>query len=219
MGGKRKSSYGSESEYFWSKVQKSDGCWRWAGAIGGTGYGSVNFNGKWCKAHRLAWELTNGPIPKGEGTHGTVVAHKCDNRWCVNPEHLFLCSQQENVADMLAKGRGSRGYEQGGNLREEDVLRIREAALFGARYEDLADIYGVSRSLVALIARGERWAHIGGIRTKRPPNKLSETDVASIREKLAAGRAIRALAREYGVAQGTIQHIARGHTWRSAGAT
>lgn len=165
MAGKRRSSFRSFAEYFWAKVDKSADCWRWTGAIGGTGYGSVNLGGgKWKKSHRLAWELTYGEIPAGNGHHGTVVAHRCDNRWCVNPDHLFLCSQVENVRDMHAKHRESRGEKHGNNLTEQDVLRIRESVLWRAKHADVAASFGVAASLIGLIARGERWNHIGGAR-------------------------------------------------------
>jgi hypothetical protein len=92
---------------FWNKVLKTDDCWLWTGALNapeGTrsgGYGVVGTTRpKTALAHRVAWELVNGPIPAG-----MVVAHRCDNRRCVNPAHLFIGTQKDNVHDMLAKGR------------------------------------------------------------------------------------------------------------------
>jgi hypothetical protein len=91
---------------FWSKVDKSggpDACWNWMAksrSHSGNGYGNFNYNGKAAHAHRVAWELTNGPIP-----NGLFGCHKCDNPLCCNPAHLFLGTAKDNSADMHAKGR------------------------------------------------------------------------------------------------------------------
>ncbi len=81
---------------FWMKVDKSAGpedCWPWIGFRRPDGYGVVGRKGRFIKAHRMAWELTNGPIPEGAGYHGTCVMHRCDRPECVNPKHLELGSQ------------------------------------------------------------------------------------------------------------------------------
>lgn len=78
-------------------------CIEWTGAINSGGYGNLWYEGKYWKAHRLAWAQANGPIPPG-----MFVLHRCDNPPCVNLEHLFLGTAADNTADMLAKGR-SRG--------------------------------------------------------------------------------------------------------------
>jgi len=90
-------------ERFWDKVDKSDGCWLWTAALNPDGYGRfvVQMSPQKVRgAHRVAWELMNGAIP-----NGLSVLHQCDTPACVNPEHLFLGTQQDNVADMVAKGR------------------------------------------------------------------------------------------------------------------
>lgn len=86
---------------FWRKVDKSGDCWEWRGFRGANGYGKAHLTRKPSTyAHRIAWTLTNGPIPKG-----MHVCHHCDNPPCCNPAHLFLGTAKDNVHDMMVKGR------------------------------------------------------------------------------------------------------------------
>lgn len=89
------------ADRFWEKVQKTDTCWTWGGSRHYRGYGFIRSGRTNVLAHRVAWELTNGSIPEN-----MLVCHTCDNTSCVNPEHLFLGSQSDNMRDMTAKGRG-----------------------------------------------------------------------------------------------------------------
>jgi hypothetical protein len=87
---------------FWKKVNKdtTGGCWEWTGGTSVWGYGMMKFFGTRQRAHRISWILTYGKIPDG-----LFVLHKCDNKKCVRPEHLFLGTQLDNMHDMIAKGR------------------------------------------------------------------------------------------------------------------
>lgn len=92
--------YENAAEQLWSKVRKTRGCWIFEGAKS-NGYGHIGIGGRGgrtVRAHRLAWELEHGPIPRG-----LFVLHSCDNRACVR--HLFLGTQRDNLLDMAAKRR------------------------------------------------------------------------------------------------------------------
>ena len=86
---------------FWERVERTETCWPWTAAVNSAGYGMVGRDGGLFLAHRIAFELTNGPIPDG-----LVVCHRCDTPRCCRPDHLFLGTQGDNLADMWAKGRG-----------------------------------------------------------------------------------------------------------------
>ena len=113
-------------------------------------------------AHRAAWEVANGPIPDGEGWHGTVVLHTCDNRLCCNPAHLRLGTQADNVRDMDAKGRRVAVLRHGEDhhmtkITEDDVRAIRASA---ERAGILAARYGLDRHTITTIRKRKTWKHV-----------------------------------------------------------
>ncbi len=93
---------------FWEKVTKGDACWEWNAFLDRAGYGRIHVLGESRLAHRIAWELENGPIPSGDGAGNEVfVCHRCDNPRCVRTEHLFLGTNKENMRDMASKKRAN----------------------------------------------------------------------------------------------------------------
>lgn len=131
-------------------------CWEWTGSKNGLGYGQFPFEGE-NKAHRVAFRLFVGPI-----TDGLYVLHKCDNRSCVNPSHLFLGTQSDNIHDMMDKGRHvvtrSCGDSNGmAKLTQEQVAAIRSAVSAGATQRSLCKPYGVSPMTISRIVRRESW--------------------------------------------------------------
>jgi HNH endonuclease len=150
-------------EAFWSNVKKTDGCWVWTAKLDSHGYGMSATGARGARrytgAHRQSWKLTFGDIPEG-----LCVLHRCDNPPCVNPGHLFLGTQGENIDDMHAKGRASGGSMKGernpaSKLTERQVAEIR--ALYVPRkitHRQLARDYGVSATAIQEVISRKKWA-------------------------------------------------------------
>lgn len=145
----------SPVERFWAKVQKSEGCWEWMGSRLPRGYGRLKTKDGIVYTSRFSWELHFGEIPEGLN-----VLHECDNPPCVRPDHLFLGTQKQNMQDCANKGRLARGDAHScSKLNSKAVLFIRK--YYTREYaQDLAELFGVSRSHVHAIARGRPWAHL-----------------------------------------------------------
>ncbi len=128
-------------------------CWGWRGATKGNGYGHVSFAGVQTTAHRMAYELFCGEAPEGMD-----VCHRCDNRWCVNPDHLFLGTRADNVADMCAKGRAAGGNRK--HLKENTIQEIRARLHAGVPPRLIAQDLNVNYGTVTAIKEGRSY---GGI--------------------------------------------------------
>lgn len=130
---------------FMAKIQEdeSTGCWEWMGSGNGRGYGQIRVGRTMRRAHRVSYELFCEPVPDG-----MLVCHSCDNPGCVNPEHLFLGTQCDNMADMRSKGRdGGRA-----KLSKADVLAIRAAS--GLTQRELGERFGVTQQQISNIRVG-----------------------------------------------------------------
>lgn len=163
---------------FWSKVQKSDGCWEWQAALGHFGYGMFQYKDKNVGAHRFAYEATKGPIPTGK-----FVCHSCDNRRCVNPDHLWVGTPADNTKDRDAKGRhwtyGHRGETNtNAKLDWEKVESIRSLYVTGKySHRDLSAMFGVSCGAVSCVLENRTWTDNETTRKRRnksPVEKGSE---------------------------------------------
>lgn len=118
---------------FDAKVQRGPSCWLWVGHVAAGGYGYFRRRGKIVRAHRHAWESAHGPVPPG-----LYVCHRCDNRRCVRPDHLFLGTALDNARDMRSKGRAPQ-YEhrehcvRGHALTSENVYVTPRTGLHACR--------------------------------------------------------------------------------------
>ena len=132
------------------------GCWIWTGTITSRGYGQLLSSNKKIYAHRAAFEAFIGEIPDG-----MVVCHTCDNVHCVNPDHLFLGTQKDNLQDMKKKGRSTHGEKNAQSLlTEANVIVIKSLLSDGWTEAQVAKHYGVSRSNINAIKLNKRWNHV-----------------------------------------------------------
>lgn len=142
---------------FWAKVKKTNGCWDWLGTQS-KGYGFISISGKMYLVHRFAYQLFNGDIPKGTGWHGICVCHRCDNRSCVNPEHLFLGTHKDNMADMVAKGRMKGEKHPTAKHTQKEVDKIRKMYKTGKYSQHgLARMFGVTHTNIYAIVHRKIW--------------------------------------------------------------
>lgn len=148
------------SDRFWEKVniKDQDECWEWQASLRhGFGYGQFSFNGYPEFAHRVAWVLTNGNIPKDK-----IVCHKCDNPLCVNPFHLFLGDQLKNIHDMISKERdaliGVRNPRS--KLNDVDVKKARSLRKKGMSYNNIGKLFNVSRQTITDAITYKTWGHV-----------------------------------------------------------
>lgn len=130
-----------------------NGCWMYTGGWNAKNYGVFWVDGKSRTAHRVAYELYVGSIPDD-----LSVLHTCDNPWCINPKHLFVGTQQDNIDDMISKGRDGFIRTKNGRalLSEDDIIEIKK--LLGQfSQQHIANQFGVSRSTISAISTGRNW--------------------------------------------------------------
>lgn len=143
----------------WEKINKKseDECWEWKGYTDKNGYGRIMINHITYRAHRIAYELTHGSIPKG-----LYVLHHCNNPPCCNPNHLYAGTQKDNMKQMIVDGHSCVGEKHPmGKLRGEDILKIKKLYSTG-RYtlKEIGIMFGTSDKNIHLIKSNKRWKHI-----------------------------------------------------------
>lgn len=210
--------------YFLNKIVKiqSSGCWEWQGSRKDNGYGyfTLSEGGRRKKvyAHRASLEMATGAPLRD----GICACHSCDNRICVNPEHLFEGSQKQNMADARFKGRLQVGTSRyNARLTEDDVHNIRSDR---RSYDEISEHFGIPSSTVSNVKNLKEWAWLpvkGEIAKarlgerikgeKQHSSKLSESDVIAIR---ASSESERNIAKVYGVSSFAIHAIRKRKTWR-----
>jgi hypothetical protein len=146
---------------FWTKVDKKDGCWEWKKLLDKKGYGLITVKNKTIYAHRFSALIA--------GLHITdkFVCHKCDNPKCVNPDHLFVGTLQDNKNDEISKNRQAKGLRHGmTHLTENDVNYIKDNYIQGNRTMvksnsmELAKMFSVTDQTIRNIAKNRTWRHI-----------------------------------------------------------
>lgn len=143
-----------------------DKCWNWKGTINSSGYGVISEYGRKGKkkyAHRISWEFYNNKkIPMRSEYHGGVIMHTCDNRKCVNPNHLVLGTQKENVQDMINKGRKVITYIEGSKHHNTSINEEIAEKVFLAEglYKKIAEKYNCTLAVVKGIKNRKTWRHV-----------------------------------------------------------
>lgn len=182
-------------------------CWLWVGGVNSDGYGVWTAHGE-TKAHRASWVLHNGAIPAERH-----VLHKCDRPNCVNPDHLFLGTHQDDMADLRAKGRayGAKGEANySAKLTSDQAMAImcdgRPGAIIAAEF-------GITKEMVSNIRNGKSWTHLYSPEWKKQRLAASKVKTLTDAQRLAIyfdPRTQHVIAAEYGISQSRVSVIKRG---------
>ena len=213
----------SIEDYFWRRVDKNGPlhsalgtrCWLWRGELA-YGYGRFTYtqNGKRYQvaAHRFAWELANN-----KKLDRSRALHRCDVPSCVNPQHLYAGTAQQNMMDAMRRKRlnPARGEWQAfSKLTEMQVVALREDRAAGTSLRALSEKYGISKTVAALIYRGLSWKHVGGPiqgRPARPVRKLTKIQERQLVREYETGVLSGALAQKFNITRGTVNNILKRH--------
>jgi len=206
------------------RVDEESECWEWTGPKG-NGYGTITINYQSYGAHRYSYRRFNGPIPDG-----AMICHKCHNRSCVNPDHLYAGDAESNAQDAINIGdwNAPQGERNGrASFSNKDVVKIRECYANGETLSSIRDEYGGSLGSLSLIVNGERYLDAGGptdvdthermaTRGEDASNsKLTEQEVREIRERYEPWETPMAdLADEYNVSTTLISDVVNRNIWK-----
>lgn len=200
---------------FIKNINKTDTCWLWTGNLATTGYGRI----KKLYAHRISYEMFNGKIPDG-----MFVCHKCDNPPCVNPDHLFLGTQLDNIRDMHKKGRNNNLSGENTHFSKITGSEAIEIFISDRKYKDIGDEYGITRGCVSAIKSKRTWKKVTDKVSKESKikdkssdtwhlSKLKKENVMFIRNNPHIDR--RKLAIKFNVTENTIYRVLRNKTWKN----
>lgn len=146
----------SSKERFWKRVKKTRYCWIWIGAKNNKGYGQIMVNKRLIAAHRYSYFLQKGSIPKDNH-----ILHKCDNPSCVNPQHLWVGTNNDNVQDRVNKGReADRKGEKNPNAKITYEIATKIRKMYKTRNYKvyiLGQMFGVNRNVIGRIIGGKQW--------------------------------------------------------------
>lgn len=188
--------------------EPNSGCWLWEASVNNENYGQIGVNVTIKGAHRVSYELYKGDFDKK-----LHIRHKCDNTYCVNPDHLEPGTNQDNMNDKVKRGRQASTKllgEKNGNskLTEEQVIAIFNDT---RDTEKIAEDYGISSANVSAIKTGFTWNHVTG--KKYENRRLKEEQVKEIYIKIHNGYKIKDLVKEYNITYDNVIRIKNGRRW------
>lgn len=142
-----------------NNIKMANGCWEWQGSLCSGGYGTLWYKEKTCGTHRVSYEIFKGIIENGQ-----CVCHSCDNRKCINPDHLWLGTYKENIQDAVNKGRMEKGVEKSKKmytkLNIDLVKTIKEMLNDGYKTFEISKILNLSYDIIYDIKREKTWKHV-----------------------------------------------------------
>lgn len=205
----------NDAERFWRNVMKGDGCWTTKRAKVDDYTSFKCDNGSLRRSHRVAYTIAYGPIPEG-----LSICHKCDNKRCVRPDHLFAGTSHDNNADFMAKGLSVKKCITTAKITPDQVLAIREDGANLEHPQDIGIKYGLSQSQVIEILEGRSWAWVDRsyvplvVKNLKWPRKYLTPELAvKIAEMFKSGVRVLDIAYQIGHREKTVRDVCYGKSW------